>query len=156
MAIRSKNIASRKAVLREHPEVRTPGVWKELPCPDHLRAGNHACSEIRRFFLNRDVSVQVYDVSTKWGPVNHLLIRPHNALPIRSWYTFQEIKDHCVGPNRVAVEVFPRRADLHDEDFAIYHLWVLPEGFDLPFGLHLPGSGMWTPGSVEMELEGAK
>lgn len=24
----------------------------------------------------------------------------------------------------------------------VYHLWVLPAGFQLPFGLHLPGGGM--------------
>lgn len=39
------------------------------------------------------------------------------------------------GDTRIGVEVYPRDADLVDQA-NIYHLWVLPLGFELPFGLH--------------------
>ena len=37
--------------------------------------------------------------------------------------------------DRVAVEVYPPESQLVD-DADLYHLWVLPAGFELPFGLH--------------------
>ncbi len=58
-----------------------------------------------------------------------------NALPTGvTWSAKQRIKDELVGPERLAVEVFPPRAELVDQADA-YHLWVLPEGFQLPFGV---------------------
>lgn len=137
-----KGLTSIRSVLREHPDVKRKGVWKELPVPEHFRSQRPACRKIKRFLLNREVSVQVYNVETEWGTVEHLLVRPHSEAPIRNWYKLQEVKNAVVGPGRVAVEVFPREDDLHDAGFAIYHLWVLPEDFELPFGMHLPGGGM--------------
>lgn len=51
-----------------------------------------------------------------------------------SWSEKQRIKDELIGPERLAVEVFPPRSELVDQADA-YHLWVLPEGFTLPFGV---------------------
>ena len=139
--MKRRRLTSGRAVLREHPEVRGGG-WKALPVPVGLRAAFPACGQVKRFLLNREVSVQIYEVQTDWGVVDHLLVRPHNGLPIRDWYKLQKIKDDVVGADRVAVEVFPRSVDLRDAGVAIYHLWVLPPGFELPFGMHLPGGGM--------------
>jgi hypothetical protein len=53
---------------------------------------------------------------------------------VRSWADMQRIKNELVGPERVAVEVFPPVSELVDQA-NIAHLWVLPEGFALPFSL---------------------
>ncbi len=134
-------LTSRRAVLREHPELKRGG-WKDIQVPAELRAKFPKCAKMTRFTIDQYVSVQVYELETTWGQVLHLLVRPHDETPIRNWYSLQRVKNDVVGDDRVAVEVFPREADLVDAGVAIYHLWVLPKDFELPFGMHLPGGGM--------------
>lgn len=55
-----------------------------------------------------------------------------------TWAVKQRIKSELVGDGRVAVEVFPPASELVDQAEA-YHLWVLPEGFRLPFGVEEGG-----------------
>lgn len=83
---------------------------------------------------NNHHSVQVSDVETAWGTVRHLWIRRHDAKPINEWSTLQRIKNELAGPERTAVEVFPAVSQLVDSA-NMYHLWVLPEGMQLPFTL---------------------
>lgn len=135
-------ITTRRSVLRAHPELKRGG-WKDIePSPEWL-AAFPACAKIKRFCLDQYVSVQIYEVQTPWGVVDHLMVRPHSEAPIREWYELQRIKNEIAGEDRVAVEVFPKEADLKDAGVSIYHLWVLPDGFELPFGMHLPGEGMF-------------
>lgn len=71
------------------------------------------------------------------GHCVHLVMRlKPEATPLSglTWATKQRIKDELVGSGRTAVEVFPPASDLVDQADA-YHLWVLPEGFRLPFGV---------------------
>ena len=81
---------------------------------------------------------------TDWGKVEHVAIT-HNAngdnelsqhgerdIP---WSIKQEIKNELFGEKRLAIEVFPeesKKVDVMD----VYHLWVFPKGFSLPFGIH--------------------
>lgn len=51
-----------------------------------------------------------------------------------SWPEKQRIKDELFGPDRMAVEVYPRTSQLVDEA-DMYHLWIFPEGFSFDFGL---------------------
>lgn len=130
---------TRRAILRQHPEVRS-GAWKDLPVPpDKPTPGGAECI---RFSLNDRLSVQTYEQPTAWGRMLHLVIRPHDDVPLRSWYQLQRAKDHAAGSGATAIEVFPAAAALHDEGVAIFHLWVLPDGFELPFGLE-PGKPAW-------------
>jgi hypothetical protein len=73
-------------------------------------------------------------VDTEWGQVTQLLVRRHDLQPVRSWKDMQRIKNAVCGEERVAVEVYPPESELVD-DANIYHLWVMPAGFRLPFGL---------------------
>lgn len=85
-------------------------------------------------FLNNRYSVQISDEATDWGLVIHLWIRRHDGEMVRSWADMQRIKNELVGEERVALEVFPATSQLID-NANIAHLWVLPEGFSLPFSL---------------------
>jgi hypothetical protein len=85
-------------------------------------------------YLNNRYSVQISDEATEWGLVVHLWIRRHDGEMVRSWADMQRIKNELVGPERVAVEVFPPTSQLID-NANIAHLWVMPEGFRLPFSL---------------------
>lgn len=84
---------------------------------------------------NNHFSVQVFHHRTDWGTVVQLMVRRHDAQPVRDWTALQRIKDELFGPDRTAVEVFPPSDQLVDSA-NIYHLWILPHGFELPFGLH--------------------
>ena len=72
---------------------------------------------------------------TAWGEITHLEIARRDNLPVHKWYDLLNVKDEVCGEERVAVEVYPARSRLVDAQHA-YHLWVLPEGFVLPFGIH--------------------
>jgi hypothetical protein len=85
-------------------------------------------------YLNNRYSVQISDEATDWGLVVHLWLRRHDGEMVRSWADMQRIKNELVGPERVAVEVFPPVSQLID-NANIAHLWVMPDGFSLPFSL---------------------
>jgi len=85
-------------------------------------------------YLNNRYSVQLSDVETSIGPVVHIWVRRHDDKPVRSWRELQRIKDELIGEDRVAVEVFPAKSNIVDEA-NMYHLWVLPEDYILPFTL---------------------
>lgn len=51
------------------------------------------------------------------------------------WRIKQEIKDELFGKDRVAIEIFPEEKRLVDT-CDVYHLWILPKKFKMPFGIH--------------------
>lgn len=71
------------------------------------------------------------------GLVTHLWIRRTMRNPAWGWYVLQDIKSEICGPERVGIEVFPSESTLVD-DADMRHLWVYPEDYVLPFGIH-PG-----------------
>ncbi len=75
------------------------------------------------------------------GACLHLVMRVKpEALPLAglTWAAKQRVKAELVGKERLAVEVFPPASELVDQADA-YHLWVLPEGYKLPFGVEEMG-----------------
>ncbi len=71
------------------------------------------------------------EVPTIWGVVIHLCMRnlPGSSL---HWNEKQWIKEQLYGDARTAIEVYPDADELVDQA-NMYHLWILPEGFQLPF-----------------------
>jgi hypothetical protein len=109
------------------------GEWQEVPVgPDERHTYN--IHGLDRAWRNAVYSVQCYPKASEWGEVLNLMVRRHDNQPIRSWRDMQRIKSELVGAERVAVEVYPAESALVD-DANMYHLWVLPEGMALPFGL---------------------
>lgn len=84
-------------------------------------------------YANEVLSVQVSNHDTAWGAVTHLWVHRHDDGPL-TWREMQRVKNELVGPERVAVEVYPPVSELVD-GANMFHLWVLPEGFALPFSL---------------------
>jgi hypothetical protein len=64
---------------------------------------------------------------------DHLSIKRFDRAPIRNWRHFQQIKNEICGDEREAVELFPRESRIVDNANQ-YHLWVLPEGAEIPIG----------------------
>lgn len=115
------------------------GKWEDRSSVLHL----HPTQGERRPYkgvLNDFYSVQFVLHYTAWGAVHQLMVRRHDALPINDhWAVLQRIKCELMGVDRAAVEVYPTAEDKVDAA-NMYHLWVLPEGFKLPFSLKVEGN----------------
>lgn len=95
--------------------------------------------QMDRYWESDDgLSVMSRLLKTKWGQVEHVTIKAmvggmwSGDIP---WALKQEIKDELFGIRSAAIEVFPARKNLVDV-CDVYHLWVLPKGFEIPFGIH--------------------
>ena len=123
------------------------GEWesRNVNDPIALNEARRAGNKVRpaKMFVNNLFSVQFFYHATEWGEITQLTIRRHDADDGAkgkqiSWADKQRIKDTLIGENFTAIEVFPSQENLVDQA-NIYHLWVLPEDMELPFGLHLEG-----------------
>lgn len=89
-----------------------------------------------RYWESEDgYSVMSHLIRTEIGVVEHVTIQnmvTHEEVP---WAVKQEIKNELFGDRRVAIEVFPDQKNLVDV-CNVYHLWVLPKGIKIPFGIH--------------------
>jgi len=106
--------------------------WERVPRPDP--ALYPSLRNVEAVWKNNVYIVQVVPHKTEWGHVMQLMIRRNDEAPVRDWLDLQRIKNEILGEQRTAVEVFPAQGELVDHA-NLYHLWVLPEGFELPFGM---------------------
>lgn len=109
------------------------GTWERLPLVSPL--GTHAGAGVTEVWKNNCYIVQFIPYP---DGMLRLMVTVNDGSPVRSWADLQRIKNELVGRERTAVEVFPPDSELVDEA-RVYHLWVLPEGQRLPFGLGRPG-----------------
>ena len=78
--------------------------------------------------------VEIHRTSCHWGDSIRLSITRIDKSPIHSWRDLQRIKDQVAGEDRTAIEIYPKKKDVTDTA-NIYHLWILPEDFELPYRL---------------------
>ena len=74
-------------------------------------------------------------IRTEWGVVEHVTVQRMGRFGDIPWAVKQEIKEELFGTRVTAIEVFPAQKNLVDV-CDVYHLWILPEDFKLPFGIH--------------------
>jgi len=135
--------------------------WKETLSPKQVNdisgCYNHGnwLKEMDRCWWSDDgYQVTSRLLFTEWGKVEHAAItyKPEgfkvnssideviNSLSNDGsrdipWNVKQEIKNELWGKDRIAIEVFPQEKNLIDVQ-DIYHLWIMPKGFKMPFGIH--------------------
>lgn len=63
----------------------------------------------------------------------HISFKRRDRAAVRDWRHMQQIKNELAGPEREGLELFPRESRLLDGANQ-YHIWVLPEGMDVPIG----------------------
>jgi hypothetical protein len=90
--------------------------------------------EIDRAYANGTFSVVVRTIKTEYGLCKHAAIRNLDSTEV-TWSEKQEIKNKIFGVNYVAIEVYPKQDELVD-GANMYHLWILPLQYNLPFNLH--------------------
>ncbi|MDD2979557.1 MAG: hypothetical protein PHN80_06240 [Hespellia sp.] len=111
------------------------GNWKRELSPKDLAYGDGWCGDMDRCFRQGGKYVVLSRmIMTTVGEVEHLAIRNKDNTDI-PWAEKYRIKNELIGKNRTAIEVFPD-ADRLIDAAGMYHLWVLPEGFEMPFGIH--------------------
>lgn len=91
-------------------------------------------TQMDRYWESSDgYTVSSRQIRTVVGTIEHLAIEKIGGdIP---WAVKQEIKDELFGSRAVAIEVYPAKKNLVDVA-DIYHLWVLPKDYQLPFGIH--------------------
>ena len=80
-------------------------------------------------------SVMSRKIRSEWGVVEHVTIQRLGCFGDVPWAVKQEIKNELFGERATAIEVFPDERNLVDV-CDVYHLWILPDGFKIPFGIH--------------------
>lgn len=110
------------------------GPWEGGNVRASLRAHGEQPSLVWSLFQNNFYVVSLTPFQCDWGWCVHVVIRCKHAGNQPLWSNKQRVKDELLGPQRVAIEVFPAAKDLVDQADA-YHLWVLPENFRLPFSV---------------------
>ncbi len=123
-------------------------IWKETISPAYLNKAMGVYAEstwmkqMDRCWDSDDGMYQVCSrlLRTKQGNVEHATIKRLGTFSADGsadipWNEKMKIKDELFGENRLAIEIFPKRKNLVDV-MDIYHLWVFPKDFDLPFGIH--------------------
>lgn len=134
--------------------------WKETISPkqtnDYLNCFKGTWSkEMDRCWWSDDgYQVTSRLLFTEWGKVEHAAIsyKPYGFGDNKSleevlgelsndgsrdipWNVKQEIKNELWGKDRIAIEIFPTEKNLVDVQDT-YHLWIMPKGFKIPFGIH--------------------
>lgn len=89
--------------------------------------------DIHTVLKNTWLVVMVRDCNTALGIVGHASIVTAMRGEL-SWNEKQRVKDELFGPHCTAIEIFPTADHLVDAAM-VFHLWILPPGFELPFGL---------------------
>ena len=107
--------------------------WIGKPSPKSMKVGTGWFGELNKAWVDSAYAVMSRTIQTDWGEVEHACIRNIDNTDI-PWAEKQRIKNELFGEDRTAIEVFPTTADLVDEA-NMYHIWVLPKGFKIPFGL---------------------
>lgn len=127
---------ARRLMLNAEARERASGQWSPF-----LRAnvkgqvkGAGWLRDVHSIVKNPWCVLLVRTVMTAWGPIEHCAIRTASEGEM-TWKEKQKIKDEVFGPDRVAMEVMPRHDDIVD-GANMYHIWVLPPGYVLPFGLN--------------------
>lgn len=109
--------------------------WIEHPSPKKLKQGNGWFGELSRILRdkNNQFVVMIREVETDWGVMAHAVIKSASDDDI-PWRDKQRIKNEIFGDECIAVEVFPKKSELVDHA-NLYHIWILPDGMELPFGI---------------------
>ncbi len=81
--------------------------------------------------------VQVLEIVAPWGWCRHMKVQRLDGKDGISWDDLQKLKDEHLGPDALAVELYPSASRVVNEA-NIRHLWEVPEQV-LPIGFSQAG-----------------
>lgn len=76
--------------------------------------------------------IQILEVMVpEWGMVRHLKVWRYSGKDKITWDQLQAVKNEYLGPDVVAIEVYPRQDDLVNST-NMRHLWEVPKHIAVP------------------------
>ena len=130
---------TRRAIFADERRERSTGKWspwEKNACPigriDSLDPDGWT-RDVHTVFKNRWLVVLVRDCMSAMGIVQHAAMVTALRAELH-WKETQRVKDELFGVDRLGIEVYPSNENLVDAAM-MFHLWILPADFRLPFGL---------------------
>ena len=131
---------------------------RALPDPDKMLQARFAYASKEDYdaeILSYETGAKQLWVNSKYTVIKEIMpsglmwlsIRHNDRKPIRDWRHLQRIKNELCGPEYEAAELYPSESRLVDESNQ-YHLWVLPEGQQFPFGYKSRAVGDSDPAAL--------
>lgn len=130
--------ARKTAILKAYARTKTPFTFTEVT--DDMRAKHQHLKFCRAIYSNSRIEVNLFACKTSIGGVMQCTMVRHGDLQPLSWGEIQDSLHEIFGPDIVAVEIYPSIADEWKPKTDVRVLWILPDTWTLPFGLHLPNS----------------
>ncbi len=95
---------------------------------------------MQRGLRNKWLCVLLRDIYCRWDPAAKPTHGVHAAYRTASetellWFERQSLKTHIFGAQAVGLEIMPAEDRVID-DAPMFHMWVFPDGFAMPFGIH--------------------
>lgn len=126
---------------RQRHRIKTVGkewtAWQEIVVTDEVRASAPHLAHVAKVWANSRFEVAGYLVKTSIGGVWQLLIIRHHHIEPIVFDDVLRVKNELFGVDSLAVELYPRGANLTSKTRLI---WVLPSDATLPYGLDHPGA----------------
>lgn len=115
---------------------KTWSSWQEIPVTDEIRSSSPHMLHVWKIWANSRFEAQAFQVSSPIGGIVQLVIARHGHIEAITWNECQRIKTELFGADNFAMEIYP--ADVITVEMRIRILWVMPDGYEPPCGLHLP------------------
>lgn len=135
MSYRSRSSRMKGAIKAA---ARSWSPFVSIPITDKLKSENPALSHAASIFANSRYQAECFNCASELGGVVQVVVRRHLASsdPI-PWDDLQRVVHDIYGDLVCAVEVYPPRDAEWRIGREVRVLWVLPEGYVAPFGLHI-------------------
>lgn len=114
--------------------------WESVAVTEAMRSEHPHLRHCAGIFRNSRYEVQMFHCDSVIGGVVQATIVRHGDLEEMTWEELQRILRERFGPDAVAVEIYPKTADEWHVHTRVRVLWILPAGYQLPFGLEQPAS----------------
>jgi len=131
-------MARRTALIKAAARQWTP--FEEVEITAQMREKFPLLKGCSYLYRNSRYEVQVFALETPIGGVNQVTVIRHGDVEAISWDELQRVIHELFGDDVNAVEMFPALKNEWKTKIGLRVLWVLPEGYELPFGLNVEGA----------------
>lgn len=132
--VRSEGQRMKYAIRRAAKEW---SAWREVPVTDELRQKHAILEHCSKIYANSRCEVRLFNLGSAIGGIVHVIVARHGLVDYVTVNELQRVKNELFGIDKLAVEIYPTGVtDLGKTR----HLWVLPAGYDLPYGLEKPNA----------------
>lgn len=115
---------------------RTWSKWQEIPVTDEIRNSAKHMEHVHSIWANSRFEAQAFQIPSAVGGIMQLVVARHGHIEPVSWNDMQRIKAELFGDSVYGMEIYP--AESVTVEMKIRIIWIMPEGWEPPCGLHLP------------------